>query len=170
MKYLGEKSLSSILYGFLYVSWYLLILVALFIGVILSIAMFADPVMEPAVSAFDKMKYELFNEIHKDQEAWNFFTGAPVFFRVMALIFLSGATLLMLTIIKKGQRVFYNFKNNIVFNEANVLVISKVSKLLIIFSILTVNFTSLLVSIILLILTDVFKNGTALQEEHDLTV
>jgi len=170
MKYLGEKSLSSYLHIFLVAAWYLVILAAFFIGVILSIAMFSDPVLEPGVSAFSRMKFELYSEIKKDPEAWKFFSSAPVHFRIIALLFISSVIFLLLKIIKKGQKIFSNFKNNIVFNEANVLLISKVSKLLILFSILTFNFSSLLVSIILLILTDVFKNGAALQEEHDLTV
>jgi len=170
MKYLGEKSLSSVLHGFLAVAWYLVIAGAFFIGVILCIAFFSDPVLESGVSPFSKMKFELYSEIKKDPEAWKFFTSAPVVFRVMALIFVSAVVFLLLKIIKKGQQIFLNFKNNIVFNEANVKLISKVSKLLIVFSIITLNFSSLLVSFILLILTDVFKNGAALQEEHDLTV
>jgi len=170
MKYLGEKSLSSFLHIFLVVAWYLVILAALFVGVILSIAIFSDPVLEPGVSAFSRMKFELYSEIKKDPEAWKFFSSAPVHFRFIALLFVSAVIFLLLKIIKKGQSIFSNFKKNIVFNEANVLLISKVSKLLIVFSILTFNFSSLLVSIILLILTDVFKNGAALQEEHDLTV
>jgi hypothetical protein len=77
---------------------------------------------------------------------------------------------LLLQIIKKSQHLFANFKKEIVFNENNVLAISKISKLLIVFSIITFNFSSLLVGIILLIICAIFKNGTALQEEHDLTV
>ena len=41
---------------------------------------------------------------------------------------------------------------------------------LMVVSILTFNFTSLLISILLLLLCEIFKNGTALQEEYDLTV
>ena len=170
MKYLGNKSLSSGLYGFLYVAWYLVLVGAVFALGLLCVAMFADPIDDYKISVIGKIKFEMLKEISKDAEAQEFFGNAPVVFKVMALMMLGAITTLLLVILKKARQIFYNFKSNLVFTKENVLMISRASKLLIVFSVITFNFASLLVSLILLILSDVFKNGAALQEEHDLTV
>ncbi|MES0491006.1 MAG: DUF2975 domain-containing protein [Leptospirales bacterium] len=170
MKYLGKKSLSSFMHRLLQVSWYLVLIGSIFAGIFLSLAMFSTPVDEPGITAMGHLKFELFNEIKKDEEAFQFFSTTHIIIKMLVLVVLGAVISLLLTIIKKGQYVFKNFKNNIVFNESNVHMISKISKLLIIYSIVTFNFVLLMVSLILLILSAVFKNGTALQEEHDLTV
>jgi len=170
MKYLGEKSLSSVVYGVMIVSWYILLFGGIIGFIILSIGMFSEPVSAPGDSAKSQMLFEFFTEVKKDPEAWKFFSTAPAGFKVMALMMLVALDILLMVIVKKAQKVFKNFKSNIVFHAENVAILSKISKLLIVFSIFTVNFSSLLVSIILLIFADVFKNGAILQEEHEYTV
>ena len=170
MKYLGKKSLSSFVYGLMIMSWYLVLIGGIIGGIIISIAMFSDPVNAPGTSAESHLKFELFNEIKKDPEAWKFFTSTSIMFKILALGILSGLGILLLVIINKARLIFKNFKNNVVFHEDNVKIISIISKLLIAFSIVTMNFSSLVLSLILLILADVFKNGAELQQEHDLTV
>lgn len=174
MKYLGKTSLSSLLFWFMYVSWYVVLIGGLFIGCILMVAMFSAPVetapLKPLAAPVLQFKYELFHEIKKNEKAWQFFTATPAVIKVLVLIWMAAAAGLMLTIIKKARYVFKNFRDNIVFNDENVRTITKASKLLVWFSIMTFNFSSLLVSIILLIISDVFKNGAVLQHEHDLTI
>ena len=77
---------------------------------------------------------------------------------------------LLLLIIKKSRHLFDNFKNDILFDKSNVRIISTISKLNIGLSLLTFSFSSLLLSLFLFMLCEIFENGTALQEEHDLTV
>jgi hypothetical protein len=90
--------------------------------------------------------------------------------KFLILPYIEAVLILLLIIMKTSQQLFTNFKNDIVFNRSNVPVLSKISKLNIAFSILTFSFSSLLVSVFLFMLCEIFKNGAALQEEHDLTV
>ena len=76
----------------------------------------------------------------------------------------------VLRIMKSAQAIFSNFAKNIVFDKNNVEKIAKTGKMMIVLSIMTFNLSTFLVSVILLIVCEIFKNGTALQEEHDLTV
>lgn len=171
MKYLGKKSLSSFLHLLLQIAWYLVLFAGIFVIGFVAFLMFSAPVGDPTVSEIARIKFKIFNDLKSnDETAFNFFRNGPVPAKIIALLYMGTMTVLLLQIIKKGQIIFNNFKNNVVFAENNVLVISTISKLLIAFSILTINFSTLLVSIMLLILADIFKNGTVLQEEHDLTI
>ena len=165
MKYLGKKSLSSLLSGILHVSWYVVLVVSIIAVVVGVIFLFFIPLEDPVVSEIANA----FNMDLKDAD-WEECKNLPLAVRILFLPYLGAIVVLLLRIIKKSQHLFTNFKNDIVFNKSNVLIISKISKLLIGFSIITFNFSSLLVSIILLMLCEIFKNGTALQEEHDLTI
>lgn len=169
MKYLGKKSLSSFLSRLLHVSWYVVLAVSIIAVVIGLMILFSTPVEDPAASGFAKVNFCVFNELKNDED-WETIKNLPLVVRILMLLYFGPCVVLLLQIIKKSQHLFTNFKNDIVFSKSNVSNISKISKLLIGFSIITFNFSSLLVSIILLILCEIFKNGTALQEEHDLTV
>jgi uncharacterized metal-binding protein len=94
----------------------------------------------------------------------------PLIGKILILPYFGVVVVFLLQIIKKAQQLFNNFKNDLVFNKSNVMLISKISKLLIVFSILTFNFSSLLVSVLLFMICEIFKKGTTLQEEHDFTV
>ena len=77
---------------------------------------------------------------------------------------------LLLLIIGKSRRLFLNFRDNIMFNTGNVRLISVIGKLLVAFSILTFSLSSLVLSVVLLLMCEIIRSGTLLQEEHDLTV
>lgn len=171
MKYLGRKSLSSLLHIFLQIAWYFFLLAGIFAIGFVAFLMFSSPVEVTTASEIARIKSEIFNNLKSQNEkAFDFFRNGPLPAKIIALLYMGAVTVLLLQIIKKGRQIFNNFQNNAVFNENNVQVLSKISKLLIAFSIITINFSTLLVSIVLLILADIFKNGTALQEEHDLTI
>jgi len=106
----------------------------------------------------------------KDKQDWENFKNLPLFVKILILPYIEAVLILLLLIIKVSQKVFTNFKNDIIFNETNVLLISKAGKLNIAFSILTFSFSSLVLCVLLFMLCDIIKNGTALQQEHDLTV
>ncbi|MCK5156936.1 MAG: hypothetical protein KAQ69_10935 [Spirochaetales bacterium] len=169
MKYLGKKSLSSFLSGILHVSWYVVLVLSIIASVTGAMILFSTPVEDPAASGIAKVNYYMFNELKNDED-WQMIKNLPLAVRFLFLPYFWVVVALLLQIINKSQCLFTNFKNDVVFNKSNVCVIPKICKLLIGFSIITCNFSSLLVSIILLILCGIFKNGTALQEEHDLTV
>ncbi|MBP7738809.1 MAG: hypothetical protein KA369_22755 [Spirochaetes bacterium] len=170
MKYFGEKSLSSFFSGFLKVCWYV-VLVGSIIGAVAGIVFIlysslgdkfgmGIPQCAPNDLGMDP----------KEKQDWETFKNLPIAIKFIILPYCAVVVVFLLKIIKKSQEVFTNFKNDIVFNRSNVLLISKISKLLIVFSIITFSFNSLLVSVLLLVFCEVVKSGTALQEEHDLTV
>lgn len=164
MKYLGEKSLSSFLSGFFHVGWYIVLTCAVIAGVLCSYLFFV-PLDNPT---FIKIaKYMDFDLQDKD---WVAFRNLPLALRLLFLPYFVAIVVLMLKLIKKAQQLFANFKKDIVFNKSNVAIIATFSKLLIPFSILTFNLSSLIASLLLLLLCEIFKNGAALQEEHDFTV
>ncbi|MCD4814629.1 hypothetical protein K8S19_13175 [bacterium] len=165
MNYLGEKSLSSVLRVISHVSWYVVLVLSIVAAVIGVIIIFFNPFENPAIAEMAKcLALDL-----QDPE-WLAFQNIPRALKSIFLPYFVVIVVLLLKIIKKSEHLFNNFKNNIVFNQNNVLIIRKISKLLIIFSILTVDIDSLLVCMFLLLLCEIFKNGTVLQEEQDLTV
>ncbi|MBE3092129.1 MAG: DUF2975 domain-containing protein [Actinobacteria bacterium] len=169
MKYLGKKSLSFFLSGLLHVSWYVILVVSI-IGVVYgAIVLFATPVENPAATGIARVNFHIFNGLGNDKE-FQMIRDLPIAVRILFLPYFGAVAVLLLQTIKKSQYIFTNFKNDIVFSGSNVVTISKICKLIIVFSIMTFNFTSLLVAIILLIFNDVLKKGTTLQEEHDLTI
>jgi len=170
MKYLGKKSLSSLLSKLLNVFWYLVLIGSIAGAIVMVDILFSTPVDDPTVSGIDKIRYHIFNSVNENDEEWQTISALPVAVKVFMMFYFSAFITLLLLIIKKGQHVFKNFQKNIVFNEKNVLLIRKTSKLLIVFAIMSFNFSTLLVSLILLIITEIFKNGTTLQQEHDLTI
>jgi hypothetical protein len=187
MKYFGKKSLSSFMSGFLRVCWgvvlVLAILAPLAAGVII---FFSTPAGENIILSAQNGTLTNCNQLQtnaapghtkfdsgmsdKDRKDWESFKNLPIAVKILILPYCEAVLILLMIIIKTSRSLFANFKNDIVFNKSNAQIISKISKLNIGFSILTFSFSSLLVSLFLFMLCEIFKNGTALQEEHDLTV
>lgn len=169
MKYFGKKSLSSFLSGFLHVFWYVVLVISIITGVIGAIIMFSIPPGDNVVSEIAKGNFHICGMDFKSKD-WAEFKNLPLAIKIIMLPYFGVIVVLLLQIIKKSQHLFTNFKNDILFNKSNVLILSKISKLNIGFSILTIDISSLLVSLFLFMLCEIFKSGTALQEEHDYTV
>ncbi|MDH5478777.1 MAG: hypothetical protein OEY50_10635 [Nitrospinota bacterium] len=170
MRYLGERSVSSFANRLLQALTFIVPLAAVFLIFILSVLCFAEAADDPTVSVYAEFKYNLLEEAKKDPEAWEVTRNSPLIVRIAMLSYISIVSALLFQIVRVSRRIFINFAGNIVFSEVNTSVISSLTRLIIAFSILTFNLSSLIIGIILLILNDILKNGTALQEEHDLTV
>jgi hypothetical protein len=168
MKYFGKKSLSSFLCGFLHVFWYV-VLVFSIVAAVFGIFLIYMSAGEHDAAELAKCAIPISEMDMKDKD-WETFKNLPLAIKIFIMPYFAVAAVLLLAVLRKSREVFANFKNDIVFNKSNVLLISKISKLLIGFSIITFSFNSLLVSILLLMLCEIIKNGTALQEEHDYTV
>lgn len=164
MKYLGEKSLSSFLSGLCHVSWYIVLGFSIIFGFFGSLFCFAPPHDPTIVKIAKSLEWNL------QDEDWLTFINLPLAVRLLILPYFIALVVLTLRLIKKAQQLFTNFKRNMVFHKNNVQIIASFSRLLIPFSIITFNFSSLIVSFLLLLLCEIFKNGTVLQEEHDYTV
>lgn len=164
MRYLGKKSLSSFLKGFCRVSWFAVLIMAVIAGVIGAYLAFT-PVDDPLL-----VRIAGATGMDLGDKDWITFKNLPVAVRMLIFPWFIAVVVLTLEVIKKTRLLFANFTNNIVFDPANVQTIAKLGKLLIPFSILTVNISSLIVSFLLLLLCEIFKSGAVLQQEHDLTV
>lgn len=164
MKYLGEKSLSSFLSGFCHICWYVVLVSAIICGLFGSY-FFLTPPQDPTI-----VKIAAFLEWNHQNEDWVAFMSLPLALRLLLLPYFIAIVVLILRLIKTAEHLFTNFKKNIVFHASNVSIIATLSKLLIAFSIFTFNLSSLIVSLLLLLLSEIFKKGTVLQDEHDFTV
>jgi hypothetical protein len=166
MKYFGKKSLSSAVSRILHVFWYVVLVGSIITAFLLILNMFNISFGDPITSEIAK-----FNGMdNKDKESWEEFKNIPFFLKFIIFPYFGAFVVLVLQIIKKSRLLFINFKNDIVFNKSNAVIISTISKLNIVLAIITVNFSSLLASVLLFMLCEIFKKGSALQEEHDFTV
>ena len=183
MKYFGKKSLSSVLSTFFHISWYVVLIVTILATIAGAILLFSTPARDfissemakkeqMVISANNNDCWKTFecSSTSSDRKDWEKFKNMPILLRLIALPYVWIISVLLLQIIKKSRLLFANFKKDIVFNQSNVNIISQINKLLIAFSILTFNFSSLFVCVLLLMICEIFKNGAVLQEEHDLTV
>ncbi len=163
MKFFGKKSLSSVMSVLLHIAWYLAFVAAVGAAVAGVVVVFHQQLGSPFAS-------ELAKSSAKDIQEWEMFQGLPLGVRILVLPYFAAVIALLMIIIWKSRRLFAHFRNDIVFNAANVRIILGISRLVIVFSIITFSLGSLLVGIILRLLCEIMKNGTVLQEEHDLTV
>jgi hypothetical protein len=176
MKYLGKKSLSSFMSRFLKVMRHVVLVLAIIAPVaIIAAILYSTPLgdrisSEMAKSKICAMDGNTTGVQDEDGKEWDKFKSMPLVLKLLILPYCEAVLLLLLQIITKSRLLFDNFKNDVVFNKNNVVIISQVSKLTIAFSIITFSFSSLLISIVLFLLCEIIKNGTVLQEEHDLTV
>ena len=108
-------------------------------------------------------------ELHNDQD-WQRMYSMPLALKILFVPYYVVVVVLLLKIIRKCRNLFENFRNDVVFRPHNVDLIRDIGKILIVFSIITFQFGALIGSLLLLLLCEVFKSGTSLQEEHDLTV
>lgn len=171
MKNFGKKSVSSVFSVLLKVMWYLVL-----VGAICGALFFTAVISSDKVQLFigekiaEDQRINPSEENRHDLEEWKMFNQAPLALKMLAFPYVAAVVVLLLMIIKRSAVLFDNFKNEIVFNKSNVDIISNINKLLIPFSIITFNFSGLLTCVLLYMLGEIFKNGAALQEEHDLTV
>ena len=161
MRYFGEKSLSAWIHLALKAAWYLVIVGSISLIAFLAIALF------PALGGNTST---LICQAGQSDPEWRDFVALPTSLKALVFPYLGLVTYLLLQVLAQSQRLFANFRHNAIFTAENVASLSKLSRYLIAFSVATFNASTLLVSLILLLVCEIFKNGTALQEEHDLTV
>jgi hypothetical protein len=106
----------------------------------------------------------------KDVQDWEWFQSLPLGIRLCILPYFGGIITLVILIIGKSKGLFANFRDELVFDRANVEAIRDISRLVIGLSILSFSIGSFLVGVILFLFCEIVKSGTALKEEHDLTI
>ncbi|MDH5656329.1 MAG: DUF2975 domain-containing protein [Spirochaetia bacterium] len=175
IKYLGNKSLSSVMYGFLVFAHYGMIPASIAVLCILWFAILPNPISSPGDSFLTELQYmiqtEMYNDMTKKEiEEFREMQSMHPAVRSIVILYVSVLSILIFFIIGEAKKLFFNFKKNIVFNDINVKHLIRLSKIQIALSIFTFDILAFIFSIILLILSAVFKSGAELQEEHDLTV
>ena len=158
MKYLGERSLSSVMSVVLNIAWYVILIGGVIAGIIFFLMLFLPPETQALIMGFS------------DDPDWQDMVNLPLILKLLMVPYATVALVLLLVIIRRCRNLFENFRREQVFQKKNVTLIREVGKFLLIFSIITFQLGALFVSLLLLMLCEVFKEGTALQEEHDLTV
>lgn len=167
MRYFGPRSLSSVLQRVLAFSWFAILAMVVALSSFLAIAFFSLRFGDPVTSSILECSYSASSLADAE---WRDMLAQPLWIKALVFPFLAVATALLLLVVSTARRLFANFSQDVVFRHENVALISRIAKLLVAFSVLTFNFTSLLVSFILLMLCEILRTGTALQEEQDLTV
>jgi hypothetical protein len=170
MKYIGEKSLSSFIEGALKIIWWAMLVLAVCFTIAMVINLFDIKLGDPVTEAIANMNRA---EIGGNVFLWFDFpqiSNWPVAGKILAIIDIAACVVLSLIIIRKAQRLFANFKKDILFDTRNVQILSTISKLLIADAILFWSLGTLITSVLLLILCQIFRHGITLQEEHDFTV
>lgn len=158
MKYLGKRSLSSVMSVVLNIAWYVVLIGGIIVGIGFSLVLFSPPDIQALIT-----------DVNNDPD-WQVMMNLPLILKLLVIPYEALTLILLLVIIRKCRNLFEKFRREQVFPKENVTLIREVGKFLLIFSILTFRLVVLLVSLLLLMLCEVFKERTALQEEHDLTV
>lgn len=166
MKYFGTKSVSSVISVLLAIAWPLVLVMSICGSAFFGVMIFSDRVNSFITAELVKDQ----DTTPKDIKDWEEFRKAPA--PLKALLFPYGAALvvLLLMIISRSKQLFDNFKKEVIFNKNNVELMTHTNKLLLVFSIMTFNISGIFTCIMLFMLAEIFRNGAALQEEHDLTV
>ncbi len=170
MKYIGARSLSSAVSIGLQVFWWFALVASAAYLFVLIVQVFSIDLNNPVTSeirSWDMGRFDnnffLFYELDQIQ-TW------PVAIRAVAVPFWLIYAVLFLIAIKSAQRLSSNFRKDLVFSGQNVRHISRIARVMILLAIISWNFGTLIVSILLLILCHIFQRGVALQEDHDLTI
>lgn len=135
----------------------------------MSVMLFSPGTEDSAGSWIAQLHHMMVSQM-KDEKDWEIIRDLPAWVKLLFLPYFGAVVVLVLEIIRKSQMLFDNFVRDTVFNQENVQLLSRIGRFLIILSIMTFNFSSLLVGLILLLVNQILKNGTSLQEEIDLTV
>jgi len=134
MKYFGKNSLSSVVSVILKIAWWVVLVMAIFAVAVFALLLFSR-------SSGNWIAAHV-AQISPDSNWQKIYTW-PLIVRIIALPYVAAVVVLLLLRIKKAQQLFANFTNNIVFNKSNVVITSNICKILIAYSILTVDFTLL---------------------------
>lgn len=169
MRYFGKRSLSSVLKVLLQIAWFVVLAGAIVAAAWGAFVLFAFPVSDPSATGLAHFNFLIFDSM-KGDASLNAMRALPVAVKVLMLPYLVVIVVLLLRAIRQSQYLFGSFGKEEVFRQENVIRLKTISRSLIILSVITFNLTTLLLAIVLIIVTEILKSGTSLQEEHDLTV
>jgi hypothetical protein len=170
MRYIGKKSVSSFINVVLKVAWWLLLACLLLFCLVVVFKLFS-------IDLGDKMSEQIagldMSDAGQNWLLWfdyNQIATWPMAGKIIAFVSFLACGVLRLWILRTVQRLFANFTRDIVFDYKNVRLLSTISLFLIISSVINWSLGMLMVSLLMLILCEIFKKGSTLQEEQNLTV
>jgi hypothetical protein len=170
VKYIGKKSVSSFINVGLKVAWWLLLVILVLFTLVVFFKLFA-------IDLGDKMSGQIagleMTDAGQNWLLWFDYSQIatwPMIGKVIAFVSFLACAVLRLWILRTVQRIFANFTRDIIFDYKNVKLLSTASLLFVISSVINWSLGLLLMSLLMLILCEIFKKGSTLQEEQDLTV
>lgn len=146
MKNFGKGSISSVISVLLAVAWWFVLVGSIIGSIAYSVIIFSpdagkfiteqiakDVEVQKAKlpkggSEWEKFQREVEAKELRDMEDWETFRKAPLALKALAYPYLIAIVTLLLIIMHKSKKLFDNFKNEIVFNKANVSIISEANK------------------------------------------
>ncbi len=163
MKYFGTRSLSSVMSALLRAAWYLAWIFAAVAVVLGVVIVFHEQFGSPFSGG-------MADSSRDDIRDWERFQNLPLGVRILILPYFGAVMTLVLMVLRNARALFSNFRNEVVFDQGNVRIIRRISRLVIALAILTFSAGSFLTGVILLLICEILAAGTTLKEEHDLTV
>ena len=121
MKYLGKRSLSSVMSVVLNIAWYVVLVGAIGGGLFL-FAMLLFPLDEITRAV----------ELYNDPD-WQKMYNMPLAVKILFVPYYAAVVVLFLKIIRKCRLLFDNFRSDIVFRPHNVDLIRDIGKIMIVF-------------------------------------
>jgi hypothetical protein len=170
MKYIGKKSVSSVINVILKVAWWLLLLAMVLFALVVFFKLFTIDLGDTMSDQIAKLDM---TEAGQNWILWFDYSQIatwPMAGKIIAFASFLACGVLRLWILRTVQRIFANFTQDIIFDYKNVKLLSTASLLFVITSVLNWSLGLLLVSLLMLILCEIFEKGSTLQEEQDLTV
>jgi hypothetical protein len=181
MRYFGPKSLSSAAFIFLSIAWVLTIAVTAIAPIVGSAVIYfstpqGEAFLEKAsvqhascLESKDALAKDMVVK-DSDKKDWAQFKAVPLPVKILLLPYVLGVLSILIVAIRRARLLFKSFRDEPVFRGQNVELMRGLARLLILLGVVTFDFSTLLIALILLMACEVIKSGAALQEEHDLTV
>ncbi|MDP4091854.1 MAG: DUF2975 domain-containing protein [Bacillota bacterium] len=194
MKYIGKKSLSSVLQILLNIMWYVLLAIVVIIPVFMVITLLVDPNL---LSKVGQMKLKIYSSGFDVYLKTAISTNDMKTFVAITLSLAEMITGIALIIVYQLRMIFKTLVKETPFTQENAKRIRLIGIVLIFGTVFaaildlimgnfymqhvkipdadittkfSIDFGSVLIACVIIILSEVFRRGAKLQEEHDLTV
>jgi hypothetical protein len=170
MKYIGKKSVSSVINVILKIAWWLLLAAMILFTLVVFFKLFSIDLGERLTEDIAKLDMA---DAGQNWLLWFDYSQIatwPMIGKIIAFASFLACGVLRLWILRTVQRMFANFTQDTIFDYRNIKLLSTASVFFVISSVLNWSFGMLMVSLLMVILCEIFKKGSRLQEEQDLTV
>jgi len=159
MKQFGKKSLSHKLKILLDILWF-----GIWSVIILSILYV---ISVSSISLYKEGDFSILSKVI------GYFTNVEKYWNYLIIHFIR--LLFFIQIVKYLRKIFTNLSNNYIFIDKNIIHVKKISLIVLLSSFLgsgalTIHIPTLFYGVIIYILSEIFKIGSNLKKENDLTI